>query len=206
MGVTVSKHSTQLFIPFTLYLSDIFDAVKSWRAKIMVLHPEMAHCNYDTYRDCAADIWEKTNEYFGRLHDLNVTLAQQTSTPKPTWAIKPSDKHDSGLGSSTDSPMMQTHGTPSGSMPMTPTGENNPFLEEVISIMKDVKASVGMYVQAMRKVEAKHLGRVKVMAFLGHIFSTGLNFQTSMWQLVMTEAIYLPTMMREHLHRETETL
>ena len=85
MGVTVSKHSTQLFIPFTSYLSDISDAVKSWRAKIMVLHPEMAHCNYDTYRNCAADIWEKTNEYFGKLHDLNVTLAQQMSTPKPTW-------------------------------------------------------------------------------------------------------------------------
>ena len=27
-----------------------------------------------------------------------------------------------------------------------------------------------------------------------------------MWQLVMTEAIYLPTVMREYLHRETEML
>ena len=72
--------------------------------------------------------------------------------------------------------------------------------------MKDVEASVGMYVQVMTKAVAKHLGGVTVMAFLGHIFSTGLNFQTSMWQLVMTEAIYLPTMTREHLHRETETL
>ena len=53
---------------------------------------------------------------------------------------------------------------------------------------------------------AEHLGGVEVTAYLGHIFSTGLNFQTSMWQLVITEAVYLPNMMREHLRLETETL
>ena len=72
------------------------------------------------------------NEYFRRLRDLNITLAQHTSTPKPTQAVKPSDEHDSGLGSSTDLLMRQTHSTP-GSMPVTPTGEKNPFPEEVIS-------------------------------------------------------------------------
>ena len=60
--------------------------------------------------------------------------------------------------------------------------------------------------QAMMKVVAKHLGGVEVTAYLGHIFSTRLNFQTLMWQLVMTEAVYLPTMTREHLHCETEIL
>ena len=45
-----------------------------------------------------------------------------------------------------------------------------------------------------------------MMSYLGHIFSTRLNFQMSMWQLVMTEAIYLPTVMREQLHWETGTL
>ena len=43
-------------------------------------------------------------------------------------------------------------------------------------------------------------------SYLGHIFSTRLNFQTSMWQLVTMEAVYLPTMTREHLRQETETL
>ena len=121
--------------------------------KIMVLCPQMAHCYYDTYHDCTADIWEKKNEYFGRLHDLNATLVQQTSTPKPVQAIKPSDKQDSGLGSSTDSPMTQTNGTPSGSIPTktAPTSEDNPFPEEVMSIMKDVESSMGKYVQAMMK-------------------------------------------------------
>ena len=43
-------------------------------------------------------------------------------------------------------------------------------------------------------------------SYLGHIFSTGLNFQTSMWQLIMMEAIDLPTVMREQLCWETGTL
>ena len=40
------------------------------------------------------------------------------------------------------------------------------------------------------------------MSYLGHIFSTRLNFQTSMWQLVMMEAVDLPMVMREQLCRE----
>ena len=50
------------------------------------------------------------------------------------------------------------------------------------------------------------LGGVEMTLYLGHIFSTRLNFQTSMWQLVMTEVIYLPTIMREQLCWETGTL
>ena len=72
--------------------------------------------------------------------------------------------------------------------------------------MKDVESSVGRYVQAMTKVVAEHLGRVEVTAYLGHIFSTGLNFQTSMWQLLMMDTIYLPTLTREHYCRDTEML
>ena len=72
--------------------------------------------------------------------------------------------------------------------------------------MKDVESSMGTYVQAMTKAMAEYLGGVEVTSYLGHMFSTRLNFQMSMWQLVMTEAIYLPTMTREHLCHETETL
>ena len=42
--------------------------------------------------------------------------------------------------------------------------------------------------------------------YLGHIFSMGLNFQTSMWQLIMMDTIYLPTLTREHYRHETEML
>ena len=114
--------------------------------------------------------------------------------PKLTQAVKPSDEHDPACDTSSVS-------TPSMQM-----DKNNPFAEEIIDIMKDIKMSVRTYMQVMTKVVAKHLGGVEVTAYLGHIFSTGLNFQTSMWQLVMTEAVYLLTMMREHLCRETETL
>ena len=206
VAAVVSKHHTQLFVPFTSYLSDVTDTVESWCTKITVIHPEMAHCSYETYHECTANIWEKTNEYFRRLHNLNTTLVQQTAVPELTQAVKPDDEHDLGFGSSVDPPAMLAHDTSSVSTPSTQTDENNPFPEEIIDIMKDVETSVRMYVQVMTKAVAEHLGGVEVTAYLGHIFSTGLNFQTSMWQLVMTEAVHLPIMTREHLRQETETL
>ena len=126
--------------------------------------------------------------------------------PKPTQAVKPSDEHDSGFGLSTDPPASPACDTSSVSTLSMQIDKNNLFPKEIIDIMKDVEMSVRTYVQAMTKVVAKHLGGVKMTAYLGHIFSMGLNFQTSMWQLVMTEAIYLLTMTREHLRQETETL
>ena len=208
MGMAVSQCSTQLFLPFTSYLSPVYDTVEAWCMKITMLCPKMANCDYDTYRNCVAEIWEKTQEYFGKLHDLNTTLEQQMSTPKPIQTIKPSNEHDSGMGSSTASLTMQARDTPLGSIPIdtAPTHEDNPFPEEIMSIMKDVESSVGRYVQAMTKAVAEHLGRVEVTSYLGHIFNTRLNFPMSMWKLVMMEAVYLPTMTREHLRHETETL
>ena len=176
--------------------------------KITTLHPEMANCDNNTYHGCAADIWEKTWEYFGRLHDLNLALEQKTSTPKRIQTINPSNKHDSGMGSSTSLSVMQAHDTSLGSISTetAPTNKENPFPNEIMSIMKGVESSVGRYVHVMTKVVAEHLGGVEVMAYLGHIFSMVLNFQMSMWQLVMMDTVYLPTLMREHFHCQTETL
>ena len=121
---------------------------------------------------------------------------------------QPSDEHDSGMGSSTSLSVMQAHDTSSGSISAktVPTNKENPFPDEIMSIMKYVMSSVGRYMHAKTKVVAKHLGGVEVMVYLGHIFNMRLNFQTLMWQLVMTDNIYLPTLTREHLRRETETL
>ena len=188
VGKAVSEHSTQLYLPFTSYISSVSDAVEVWHMRIMVIHPEMAHCDYDMYCICAVDIIEKTQEYFGRLQDLNTILKQQMTTPKPVQTVKPSSDHDSGMGSSSDSPVVQAHDTPTGSTPikMASTDVANPFPEEIMCIMQDVESSVEKYVQAMTMVVTKYLGGIEVTAYLGHIFSTGLNFQTSMWQLVMT--------------------
>ena len=87
-------------------------------------------------------------------------------------------------------------------MPLT---ESNPFLIEV-AFMEDVELSVGRYVQEMTKTVLQYLGGVEMTSYLGHIFSTGLNFQMSMWQLVMMETVYLPTITREHLYWEMGTL
>ena len=89
MGTAVSKHSTQLFLPFMSYLSDVSGTVEAWHAKIMVLCPEMAHCDYNTYHNCAVDIWEKTREYFGKLRDLNAILDQRHQLPNPSRLSNP---------------------------------------------------------------------------------------------------------------------
>ena len=88
------------------------------------------------------------------------------------------------------------------SMTVAQFGENDPFLIEVTTIMADMESLVKAYVHEMKEMVLQYLGGVEMTLYLGHIFSTGLNFQTSMWQLIMFEAIDLPTVMREQLHRE----
>ena len=208
LGTAASQRSTELSLPFTSYLLAVLDAVEAWCMKIMVLHPEMANCDYNTYLGCAAYIWKRMEQYFRKLRDLNMALEQWTLARKPTQPIKPSDDHDLGMGSSTSLSTMQAHDTSLSSIPTktASTNKENPFPDDVKSIMKDVESSVGRYLQAMTKVAAEHLGRVEVTVYLGHIFSTGLNFQTSMWQLIMTDTVYLPTLMRKHYRHEMETL
>ena len=128
-------------------------------------------------------------------------------------AVKPNDEDDSGVSSSIGAVpsgllAKTNHNTPPDAtlMANAPLSKNDPFFIEVTSIMEDVESSVGKYIQEMMKTVLQYLGGVKMMSYLGHIFSTRLNFQMSMWQLVMTEAIYLPTVMREQLHWETGTL
>ena len=126
------------------------DAVEAWRMKIKVLHPEMANCDYNTYHSSAAHIWKRMEEYFGKLHDLNMALEQRMSARKPTQPIKPSNSCDSGMGSSTSLSMMQAHDMSSSSIPIEMASANteNPFPDDVKSIMKDVESSVGRYMQA----------------------------------------------------------
>ena len=77
---------------------------------------------------------------------------------------------------------------------------------EIPNIMTDVEGSVTKYANEMAKKVLEHTGGADISSYLGHIFSTGLNFQTSMWQLVTPEAVYLPTIIREHLRRDASTL
>ena len=134
--------------------------------------------------------------------------------PKPVQAVKPNNKNDSGLGTSMGatapggSSTKTDHNTPLDATSTADTllSENDPFLIEVTSIMEDVESSVERYVQQMMKTVLQHFGVVKMTSYLGYIFSTVLNFQMSMWQLIMMEAIYLPTVMREQHHWERSTL
>ena len=68
----VSKRSTQLFQPFTTYISNVSNAVDAWRRNVTLIRPEMAHCDYDTY---------KTNGFFWK------TTGPQYSS-RPALSIK----------------------------------------------------------------------------------------------------------------------
>ena len=162
------------------------------------------------------------NEFFGKLQDLNTRLDQQMllvkpDQQKPFQSVSPSDEDDSRLSSSVDA--MAPANTSMGSnqnrdanplettlMTVTPVSKDGPFLVEITAIMEDVESSVQWYIQEMIKTVLQCLGGVEMTSYLGHIFTTKLNFQTSMWQLVMTEAVNLPTVMREQLCWETGTL
>ena len=93
----MSKHTTKLFQPFTSYIADVSDVVETWHRKVMLICPEMAHCNYDTYRACSASVQERTNEFFRKLQDLNTHLDQQTLPMKPMLGVKPDGEDDSRL-------------------------------------------------------------------------------------------------------------
>ena len=82
----------------------------------------------------------------------------------------------------------------------------DPFLQLLPNIMIDVKESVTRYSNELTEKVLEHAGGADITSYLGHIFSTGLNFQTSMWQLLMSEAVYLPTITHEQLCREASTL
>ena len=143
----------------------------------------MVDCDYESYRENSSLIWEKTNTFYERARVLNRLLDENT-------APKPAMRRDSG-------------GEASGSG----TEEvEDPFLAEIPNIMTDVEDSVTKYADEMAKKVLKHTGGADISSYLGHIFSTGLNFQTSMWQLITLEAVYLPTIMREHLRPEASTL
>ena len=218
IGAVVSKCTTQLFQPFTSYISDVSDAVEAWHTKVTLICPEMSHCSYDTYCACSASICERINKFFRKLRDLNTCLNQQTLLPKPDWqSVMPDNKGDSGLSSSVDATALGNTSTESDHnrdatppkttlMAVAPVGENDPFVVEVATIMEDVVSSVQRYVQEVAQMVLQTLGRVEMKSYLSHIFSTGLNFQTSMWQLVMMETVDLPMVTREQLCWETGNL
>ena len=83
---------------------------------------------------------------------------------------------------------------------------DDPFQAEIPNIMTDVEGSVTKYADEMAKKVLEHMGGADISSYLGHIFSTGLNFQTLMRQLITLEAVYVPTIMREHLRRNASTL
>ena len=172
----VAERTAEMFKPFTGYIEDITHEVSSWHMGILSVCPKMVNCDYETYRENSSLIREKTNAFYERAWALNKSLDKSTT---PKQAVR----HDSGgkaSGSSTDE-------------------IEDPFLAEIPNIMTDVEDSVTQYADKMAKKVLEHTGGVDISSYLGHIFNTGLNFQTSMWQLVTLEAVYLPTIMRENV-------
>ena len=150
---------------------------------ILSICHKMVNCNYETYWENLSLTCEKTNAFYECARVLNRSLDKNTA-PKPT-AKRDGDGGVSG----------------------SDTGDTeDPFIAEIPNIMTDVEDSVTKYADEMAKKVLEYTGGEDISSYLGHIFSTGLNFPTSMWQLVTLEAVYLPMIMREHLCLEISTL
>ena len=170
-----------MFKPFTGYIDDIGREVSSWHAGVLSIRPQMVDCSYEKYRENSGLIREKTNAFYERARALNKTL----------------DKHAHPSSSTRDD---------SGILEADTDVDNDSYQTKITDIMTDVEKSVEEYANEMAKKVLELTGGADISSYLGHIFSTGLNFQTSMWQLVTFEAVYLPTVMREQLRRDASTL
>ena len=170
-----------MFKPFTGYIKDMGREVSSWHAGILSIRPQMVDCSYEKYRENLGLIREKMNAFYECARALNKTL---DSNVHPT----PAAQDDSGISDA------------------EADAGDDPFQVEIPNIMTDVEESIANYGDEMARKVLEYTGGADISSYLGHIFSTGLNFQTSMWQLVTFEAVYLPMVMREQLRRDASTL
>ena len=177
----VAERMTAMFKPFTGYIKDMGREVSLWHAGILSVRPKMVDCSYEKYRENSGLIHQKTNAFYERAQALHKSLDENV-------ALRPAKRDDSGTsGADVDD-------------------ADDPFQAEIPNIMTDVKESVNKYADEMAKKVLEYARGADISSYLGHIFSTGINFQTSMWQLVTFEAVYLPTVMREQLRRDASTL
>ena len=77
---------------------------------------------------------------------------------------------------------------------------------EILAVLNDIEKSSVNFIDDACKSAVSHIGAVKLLSYLGQIFASSLNFQTLMWQLVLTESIFPVNMNREHLQREASVL
>ena len=177
----VAEQTKAMFKPFTGYIEDMGSEVSSWHAGVLSVRPQMVDCSYEKYRENSGLIREKTNAFYERARALNKTL---DSNVHPT----PAARDNSGIPDA------------------KADASDNPLEADIPDIMKDVEESVAKYADEMAMKVLEYTGGADITSYLGYIFSTGLNFQTLMCQLVTFEAVYLPTVMREQLRRDTSTL
>ena len=73
-------------------------------------------------------------------------------------------------------------------------------------MLNDIEKSTTNFIDDACKSVVAHIGAVKLLSYLGQICASSLYFQTSMWQLILTESIFPVNMNREHLWWEAFTL
>ena len=177
----IAEHTKAMFKPFTGYIEDMGREVSLWHTGVLFVCPKMVDCSYEQYRENSGLICKKTNAFYERAQVLNKSLDANAT-------LKPAKRDDGGTSGA------------------EVEDADDPFQAEIPNIMTDVEESITKYADEMAKKVLEYTGGADISSYLGHIFSTGLNFQTSMWQLVTFEAVYLPTVMREQLRRDASTL
>ena len=77
---SVTARAIELYKPFTGYISDIASEVNAWRTEVLLIHPKMIDCDYNTYHRYSAQIREKTNGFYQWAHALGKTLDHCVAT------------------------------------------------------------------------------------------------------------------------------
>ena len=77
---SVAAHATELYKPFTGYISDVASEVNMWHTKVLLIHPKIIDCDYDAYCRYSAQIREKTNGFYQRGRMLGKTLDHRIAT------------------------------------------------------------------------------------------------------------------------------
>ena len=192
--------------PDTNYMDSMLSAIMNWHARILSIWTKMTNCRWHipyAFSNHLKNNWqvlyegtslERGSQGRGAKTDEAKT---ENSRPKDKWRNPMQQR-----GLSRRMILIQDHHVKHDTRS---TIEDELDLE-VIAILKDVEKSSANFIDDVWKSVVSHIGAVKLVSYLGHIFLLSLNFQTLMRQLVFTESIFPVSMNREHLRRGASML
>ena len=140
-----------------------------------------------------------TDEYFTKVQALNNGLEEEICRQMEKEKSSP---EQTGNPNTSKDPETKDDPTSRAACAMIVGGLD----PDIVAILKDVEKSIAHFIDDVCKSVLSHIGANELLSYLRHIFLSSLNFQTSMWQMVLTESVFLVSANREHLWQEASML